>query len=327
MGKERSCKPPSVKITIAVLTMASYLAIADFYAIGEEQRDDPRTDLENFFVSAEERSSSPLEQEIARDGNEGSEGEMIRTERSLPEESPAEAHHDNNRSKDSSPTVLAMMDPKKRKRGMASPDSDPDSLSLANKADKRRESLSTRIMRGQGRDAARQWSSDHHFSSTSTSNIPFQREAPTQARASPEQLPSPLQLSTLASITGSNATRNKQVNILAMIDYVSSSTVKPTTAPLKRDVRIVDPSTDKKVTLSVFIDPVNFIPKKYDIILFRDLTTHDFSGGNLNAYPKKCRGKEWCILNPYDIKECDMKSMDSFRAKYRKTKAQEPKWS
>ena len=155
------------------------------------------------------------------------------------------------------------------------------------------------------------------------SKVPLQPDTSTQSLISPEQPPSSLQLSTLASITGSNASRNKQVNILAMIDYVSSSTVKPTTAPLKRDVRIVDPSTDRKVTLSVFIDPVNFIPKQYDIILFRDLTTHDFSGGNLNAYPKKCRGKEWYIVDPYEFKECDMKSIEEFRARYRKTKARD----
>ena len=324
MGKERSCKPHSVKITMAVLTMASYLAIADFYTIGEEQRHNARTDLANVVSSAEGGSSSPLEQGSARDENEGSEIEMIRTEPSLPEGSPAEAHNDNNSSKDSFSTTLAMIDPKKRKRGSASLDLDLDLHALATKADKLRETPSARTIRGQERGAARPRFSDDHVSSASTSNIPFQREALTQARASAEQLLSPLQLSTLASITGANATRNRQVNILAMIDYVSSSTVKPTTAPLKRDVRIVDPSTDKKITLSVFIDPVNFIPKKDDIILFRDLTTHDFSGGNLNAYPKKCRGKEWCILNPYDIKECDMKSMELFRAQYRKTKAQEP---
>lgn len=324
MGKERSCKPPLAKITMAVLTMASYLAIADFYTIGEEQRYNARMDLENVVSSAEGGNSSALGQGSARDENEGSEVEMIRTEPSLPEESPAEAHTNNNSRKDTFSMTLAMMDPNKRKRGSASLDLDPDLHSLATKANKLRDTPSARIMRGQERGAARPWSSDDHFSSASTSNISFQREALTQAQVSPEQILSPLQLSTLASITGANATRNRQVNILAMIDYVSTSTVKPTTAPLKRDIRIVDPSTNKKVTLSVFIDPVNFIPNKYDIILFRDLTTHDFSGGNLNAYPKKCRGKEWCILNPYDIKECDMKSMELFRAQYRKTKAQEP---
>ena len=244
-------------------------------------------------------------------------------EHSLLGEGPTKVHHDDDSSKESFSLNLNTTKPKKRKRGTPSPDLDPDLLSLASKADQVREIPSLETARGQGHDDSQLRSSNKNFSGVSTSNVPLQREECTQVRASPEQSPLPLQLSTLASITGANATRNKQVNILAMIDYVSSSTVKPATAPLKRDVRIVDPTTNKKVTLSIFIDPVNFIPKEYDIILFRNLTTHDFSGGNLNAYPKKCRGKEWYVINPYEIEGCDMKSMEIFRANYRNTKVEE----
>ena len=203
-------------------------------------------------------------------------------------------------------------------------DLDPDLLSLASKTQKLHEipTVETKGRKGYGDVQSRP---SENSDRASTPNPLLSRGDSTQALASPERAPSPLQLSTLASVTGINATRNKQVNVLAMIEYVSSSTVKPTTAPLKRDVRIIDPSTDKKVTLSVFVDPVNFTPQQYDIMLFRDLTTHDFSGGNLNAYPKKCRGKEWCILNPYDIEQCDMKSMEIFRARYQNTKAQRRK--
>ena len=258
--------------------------------------------------------------------DECTEVETIRTERSLPGGSlvtTAKAHQKNIAGcKDSASSKSELAEPKKRKRGMASLVLDPDLLSLASKAQKLHETPSTKMMEEKGHDDGQSRSSMDHLSDTSTSDILLPRKNHTQARASAERAPSRLQLSTLASVTGTNATRNKQVNILAMIEYVSSSTVKPTTAPLKRDVRIVDPSTNKKVTLSVFVDPVNFVPKVYDIILFRDLTTHDFSGGNLNAYPKKCRGREWYILNPYDTEECDMKSMEDFRAKYTNTKAQ-----
>ena len=305
--------------------MASYLAISDFYSIGEEQRYDAGTDLEIASGSAGGGSSGPLDQTSTRDEDESNDIEFSRAERSLPWESPAEAHHDIGGIRDSFSPRLAKMDTKKRKRGTTLLDVDPDLLSLANKADKVRETPSARVMRGQAHDDDQPRSSGDDLTLASMSNIPLPRDDATQVRVSPEQTPSSLQLSKLASITGINATRNKQVNILAMIEYVSSSTVKPTTAPLKRDVRIVDSSTDRKVTLSVFIDPVNFLPKKYDIILFRDLTTHDFSGGNLNAYPKKCRGKQWYIVNPYDVKECDMTSMEVFRANYGKTKTQEPK--
>lgn len=307
--------------------MASYLAISDFYSIGGEQRFDTGTDLGNVSGSPEGGSPGPLDQISARDEDEDESSVigMRRTETSPPRESSAEAHHTIGSSRTSLAFKAGTADPKKRKRGTALLDLDPDLPLLAGKPDDVRETPSTKVMRRQARDDAQTRSSDESSNRASISNITLPQKDPTKARVSAERSQSPLQLSTLASITGIYATRNKQVNILAMIEYVSSSTVKPTTAPLKRDVRIVDPSTDRKVTLSVFIDPVNFVPMKYDIILFRDLTTHDFSGGNLNAYPKKCRGKEWYIVNPYDFTECDMKSMEVFRANYRKTKAQEPK--
>ena len=322
MGKERSCKPLLVKIGSLFLTVASYLAISDFYSIGEEQRyrAGTGTKLKDISADAEGDTLDSLDQESAADGNEGNKIEAMRVERS-PEESSAEIHNDNDTSGHSPSSKVAIVDTKKRKRGTSAPNLDSDSLSPASKSDRLREIPPAKIVERQGHSNGQSRSSNGHTIGASASKVPLQRDFSNQYPVSPDQPPSSLQLSNLASITGPNASRNKQVNILAMIDYVSSSTVKPTTAPLKRDVRIVDPSTDRKVILSVFIDPVNFIPKQYDIILFRDLTTHDFSGGNLNAYPKKCRGKEWYIVDPYEFKECDMKSMEEFRARHRKTKA------
>ena len=308
MGKERSCRTPSLSLGSLFLTMASYLAISDFYPIGEEKRYHSSTD-----------SLGPLDQGSAKEEDERKEFET-RMERSLSRGSPDKIHQDIVSSKGPFSFNSAAAEVKKRKRATSSLDLDPDLLSVASEAQKLRHPPSAKMTRGNAHEDFRPRSSDDYLDNVSTPS----RECSTQVRASPERVPSPLQLSTLASVTGTNATRNKQVNILAMIEYVSNTTVKPTTAPLKRDVRLVDSSTDKKVTLSVFVDPVNFIPKKYDIMLFRNLTTHDFSGGNLNAYPRKCKGKEWCILNPYHAEECDMKSMEVFRANYRKTEAQEP---
>ena len=319
MGKERSCKLLLVKIGPLDLTMASYLAISDFYSIGEEQRyrSGTGTEREDTSASTEGDSVNPLDQMSAGDENEGNELEAMRAERS-PEESSPKTHNDNGTSGHSPSSEVASVDAKKRKRGTSAPNLDSDLLSPASETDVSCETSPAKMVQRQGHNDGQSRYSSDQIVGNSASKVQLQQDS----LISPEEPPSSLQLSTLASITGSNASRNKQVNILAMIDYVSSSTVKPATAPLKRDVRIVDPSTDRKVTLSVFIDPVNFIPMQYDIILFRDLTTHDFSGGNLNAYPKKCRGKEWYIVDPYEFKECDMKSMEAFRARYRKTKAQ-----
>ena len=305
------------------MTTGSYLAISDFYSIGEEQRYDVGTDPEDIKTSAEGGSAGLLDQEPVRDENEANGVELTRAKRSLLKKCPADSYNDNDSSELSVPSNLALKDTKKRKREISFPGLDTNLLLPAGEIDQLRETPSAKRLQGLAQNDAQSKSCDDLIVGAPAPKMPVQQEVFTEAQVSLEQPPPALQLSTLASITGTSASRNKQVNILAMIEYVSNSTVKPTTAPLKRDVRIVDPSTDRKVTLSVFIDPVKFTPKQYDIILFRDLTTHDFSGGNLNAYPKKCRGKDWCTVDPYHIKECDMKSMEDFRAKYRKTKSQE----
>ena len=260
--------------------------------------------------------SGPLDQAPVIGEDDLEEVDLIRMENLLPGDSVAKVLRETASKKGSIPLNPTNAEPSKRKRQTAALDLDPDHVSPVSKAPKLSETLSLEVTKDKGHNDTQERAFENKFNNARTRHMPISQQDSTQPGVSPERHPSPLQLSTLASVTGTNATRNKQVNILAMIEYVSGSTVKPTTAPLKRDVRIVDPSTDRRVTLSVFVDPVNFVPKKYDIILFRDLTTHDFSGGNLNVYPKKCKGKEWFVPNPYNIEECDMKSMEVFRAKY-----------
>ncbi len=108
----------------------------------------------------------------------------------------------------------------------------------------------------------------------------------------------PLRLSTLASVTGVNRSRNKVVDVLALVNSVDESTVKPTHLPLKRDIRITDSSTETKVIVSIFVDPIDCIPTVGDVVLFRNLVTHDWKQGALNAYPKYCDGKDWYIPDP-----------------------------
>lgn len=316
MGKEMSCKLPMVNPGPSPLILASYLAISDFYSIGGEQRSNPSTDVKSVSASAVESMSGPVDQVSVIGDDDLEEVDLIKMECLLPGDSVVEVHQGTTSKKASFPFNSTNVELTKRKRQTTALDLDPDLISPDSKAPKLTGTPSLEVTKGKGHSDTYERLSENHFNNARTRNMPLSQEEFTQRRVSPERLPPPLQLSTLASVTGTNATRNKQVNILAMIEYVSGFTVKPTTAPLKRDVRIVDPSTERRVTLSVFVDPVNFVPKEYDIILFRNLTTHDFSGGNLNVYPKKCKGKEWFILNPYDIEECDMKSMEVFRAKY-----------
>lgn len=120
----------------------------------------------------------------------------------------------------------------------------------------------------------------------------------------------PLRVCPLVSLTGRNATRNKVHDVFAIVCSVQESVVKPPkNMPRKRDIRIMDPSTDKKVLVSVFVDPDNFQPTVGTIALFRNLTTHEWDSGMLNVYHEKCAGMAWFIKDPVEVKGCDVKAL------------------
>ena len=102
----------------------------------------------------------------------------------------------------------------------------------------------------------------------------------------------------LASVTGRNKSRNQDVDVLVVVESIDVSTTKPARLPLKRDIRIKDPSVDDSVTLSIFMDPENFRSSIGTVALLRHVTTHDWRRGNLNAYPARVKDKEWFIPNP-----------------------------
>lgn len=120
----------------------------------------------------------------------------------------------------------------------------------------------------------------------------------------------PLRICPLVSLTGRNATRNKVHDVFAIVCSVQESVVKPPkNMPRKRDIRIMDPSTDKKVLVSVFVDPDNFQPTVGTIALFRNLTTHEWDSGMLNVYHDKCAGRAWFIKDPVEVEGCDVKAL------------------
>lgn len=126
----------------------------------------------------------------------------------------------------------------------------------------------------------------------------------------------PLQLRSLESVTGQHATRNKVHDVFGVICSVDASVIKPATMPLKRDMRIMDRSTDKKVLVSVFVDPVHFQPRVGTVALFRSVTTHEWDRGMLNVYPQQCGGKAWFVPDPVGVPGCDVAGMkDWWRTK------------
>ena len=122
----------------------------------------------------------------------------------------------------------------------------------------------------------------------------------------------PLCIRSLESATGVHASRNKVFDFFAVICSVEAQVVKPPMMPLKRDMRITDPSTDKKVLVSVFVNPINFKPRVGTIALLRSLTTHEWDRGMLNAYPQQCEGKNWFIVNPTSVEGCDVQALRSW---------------
>lgn len=129
---------------------------------------------------------------------------------------------------------------------------------------------------------------------------------PMDKSKAPMPIKRPLQLRTLESLTGQHATRNKVHDVFAVICSVDASVIKPPSMPPKRDMRIMDRSTDKKVLVSVFVDPAHFQPAVGTVALFRSLTTHEWDRGMLNVYPQQCGGKAWFVPDPVGVPGCDV---------------------
>ena len=103
--------------------------------------------------------------------------------------------------------------------------------------------------------------------------------------------------------------RNDVYDVFVVIQSVGNEVIKRSRMPAKRDLRIVDPSTEKKVLLSIFVDPEKFIPAVGTIALIRSVTTHEWDGGMINVYPKQCEGKQWFVPNPVGVPGCDVDRM------------------
>ncbi|KAL8862393.1 MAG: hypothetical protein Q9178_001402 [Gyalolechia marmorata] len=127
------------------------------------------------------------------------------------------------------------------------------------------------------------------------------REAQAAATASAKALLvrfASLPTTPLVAITGPNKRRNTRHDILALIVYIATDTVEGASMPPKRDLRIMDISTTKKVLLSVFAEAEDFHPRPGTVALFKNLTTHDYDGGSLNAYAKDCNSPDWFMPDP-----------------------------
>lgn len=116
--------------------------------------------------------------------------------------------------------------------------------------------------------------------------------------------------------------RNDVYDVFVVVYSVGNEVIKRPRMPPKRDLRIVDPSTEKKVLLSIFVDPDKFMPVVGTAALIRSVTTHEWDGGMINVYPKQCEGKEWFMPDPVGVQGCDVGRLREWWVKRQAEEAQ-----
>jgi hypothetical protein len=152
-------------------------------------------------------------------------------------------------------------------------------------------------------------------------NIAMPSERPPTSnihQPSSEQLPwstndptKPMKLTPLRMIPNLPYKQNWMVNVLAVVASISD--VEPSHLPPyhQRTARLADPSTDKQVLLTVFLDPDDFNPAIGSVVLILGIKNHRFDGGSLKKYasdrPKN--GARWWFEEPNELGWCDVSGL------------------
>ncbi|TLD24823.1 hypothetical protein PspLS_05988 [Pyricularia sp. CBS 133598] len=128
----------------------------------------------------------------------------------------------------------------------------------------------------------------------------------------------PVKLTTLKTIPLLPYKQNWMVNVLAIVSELSD--VMPSPLPpytgKQRTARLADPSTGKRVLLTVFLDPEDFAPKVGSAVILLGVKNHRFDGGSLKKYasdrPKG--GGSWWFEDPEDLDWCDVRHIKEWWA-------------
>ncbi|KAI0390048.1 hypothetical protein F5Y17DRAFT_86870 [Xylariaceae sp. FL0594] len=124
-----------------------------------------------------------------------------------------------------------------------------------------------------------------------------------------DDLTRPLKLTNLHSIPHLPFKQNWSVNVLCVVSAISD--VEPAGIPpyTQRQARLTDPSTDKHVLLTVFLDPELFAPRVGSVVLLLGVKNHRFDGGSLKKYEsdrQRMGGRPWWYENPRQLEWCDV---------------------
>ncbi|KAI1471260.1 uncharacterized protein F4812DRAFT_413315 [Daldinia caldariorum] len=121
----------------------------------------------------------------------------------------------------------------------------------------------------------------------------------------------PLKLTKLRSIPNLPYKQNWSVNVLAVVSAISG--LEPSGLPpySQRQARLADPSTDKHVLLTVFLDPEQFMPAVGSVVLLLGVKNHRFDGGSLKKYEsdRPAAGNSWWYENPTQFEWCDVEGL------------------
>ncbi|KAG8160386.1 hypothetical protein KVR01_009922 [Diaporthe batatas] len=142
------------------------------------------------------------------------------------------------------------------------------------------------------------------------------KERRQEAELRQQPLGKPLKLTPLKAIPHLPYKQNWAVNVLAVVTWLSD--VEPALLPgyvgKQRMARLADPSTDKQVLLTVFLDPDGFAPAIGSVVLLLGVKNHRFDGGSLKKYgnerPKP--GTNWWFEDPADVGWCDVEGLKSW---------------
>ncbi|KAI9167816.1 hypothetical protein HJFPF1_03953 [Paramyrothecium foliicola] len=131
----------------------------------------------------------------------------------------------------------------------------------------------------------------------------------------------PLKLTTLRSLPYLPYKQNWSCNILAIV--TSLSAVEPSKVPpyKQRTARIADPSTAKRVVLTVFLDPDEFEPAVGSAVLLVGVKNHHFDGGSLKKYASDAKYGRWWFEDPLELEWCDVEGIKKWWAEVQESAA------
>ncbi|KAK0388144.1 hypothetical protein NLU13_4389 [Sarocladium strictum] len=124
----------------------------------------------------------------------------------------------------------------------------------------------------------------------------------------------PLKLTTLRNIPLLPYAQNWTCNVLAIITSLSEVETSHLPPYRQRIARIADPSTTKRVHLTVFLNPEEFNPKIGSSVLLVGVKNHRFDGGSLKKYVSDTVPAQWWFENPWDLGWCDVQGLTEWWA-------------